>query len=102
MVLSGSRLPREAHSSRPWRIHQIAPEFDVLDVWAMPTPGGLDDFAELIRTMMSVNVERSSPVVHALFATRWALGRVFGWDGPSGDVDARVPSLRERLPEDLK
>ena len=68
----------------------------------MPTPGGPDDFAELVRTMKSLNVERSSPVVHALFATRWALGRVFGWDGPSGDVDAPVASLRERLPADLK
>ena len=26
------------------RIHEIAKDFRVLDVWALPTPGGQDDF----------------------------------------------------------
>ena len=96
-----TRLPREAHTSRPWRIHRIAPEFDVLDVWALPTPGGPDDFPRLLALMASLDAERSSPVVHALFAARWALGRVFGWDQPGDGIDLRTTSLRERLPDDL-
>jgi hypothetical protein len=98
MVTARARLPREAHVSRPWRIHRIAPEFDVLDVWTLPTPGGPDDFPRLVAVMRSIDAERSSPVVHALFAARWALGRLFGWDDSTDGIDSRVTSLRERLP----
>ena len=34
------RLPNVAHTSRPWRIHELARDFRVEDVWALPTPGG--------------------------------------------------------------
>jgi hypothetical protein len=98
MVAMRTRLPREAHTSRPWRIHQIASEFDVLDVWTLPTPGGPDDFARLLEVMRALDAERSSSVVRALFAARWALGRLFRWDESSDGIDSRVPSLRERLP----
>ena len=92
-------MPREAHVSRPWRIHHIAPEFDVLDVWTLPTPGGPGDFSRLLTVMRSIDAERSSPVVHALFAARWALGRLFGWDDSKDGIDSRVTSLRDRLPD---
>ncbi len=98
MVAVRTRLPREAHTSRPWLIHQIASEFDVLDVWTLPTPGGAGDFSRLIAVMRVLDAERSSPVVQALFAARWALGRLFRWDESSDGIDSRVPSLRERLP----
>lgn len=101
MVHTTARLPLDAHDTRPWRIHQIAPEFDVLDVWALPTPGGPDDFPRLLATMRALDGEGSSPVVRALFAVRWALGRLFGWDGTDEGVDSRVASLRDRLPGDL-
>jgi hypothetical protein len=39
----------------------------------------------------------SSRAVRALFALRWKLGELFGWDEPVG-----APSLRERLPQDLR
>lgn len=41
------RLPSTAHTSRPWRIHGIAPDFRVEDVWALPTPGGPDDLGHV-------------------------------------------------------
>lgn len=85
---------------RPWRIHQIAPDFDVLDVWALPTPGGPDDFPRLLAAMRALDAERSSPIVRVLFAVRWAIGRLFGWDGPDDGLDSRVASLRDRLPDD--
>lgn len=96
------RLATTAHTTRPWRIHDIAPDFQVLDVWALPTPGGPDDFARLAGLIDSYDAQRSSPVVHALFAIRWALGRVFGLDGPDDGIGSRVAGLRDRLPEDLR
>ncbi len=47
------RLPNTAHSSRPWRIHQIARGFRLEDVWALPTPGGPDDFPRLVHQIAS-------------------------------------------------
>ena len=40
-------------------------------------------------------------VFRALFALRWKLGKLFGWDEADSGVGERVPSLRERLPADL-
>ena len=47
------RLSDTAHTSRPWRIHEIAPDFRLYDVWALPTPGGPHDFPRLVRQMSS-------------------------------------------------
>jgi hypothetical protein len=93
------RLPREAHAARPWRIHDVARDFQVLDVWALPTPGGQDDFGRLIELFSSFDAARSSPLVHALFAARWALGRMLNLDDQS---DSRVGGLRDELPADLR
>jgi hypothetical protein len=37
-----------------------------------------------------------------LFAIRWKLGALFRLDRPGGGLGARVPTLRDRLPEDLR
>lgn len=97
------RLPNSAHTSRPWRIHDVAPDFRVEDVWALPTPGGPDDFHLLVERFAETNTaESSSSAVRFLFALRWKLGELFGWDGPEDGIDSRVPTLRDRLPEDLR
>jgi Protein of unknown function (DUF2867) len=94
------RLPADAHTARPWRIHALTPDFRVEDVWALPTAGGPADFPRLVAAMASGEVGRGAPrVVRALFALRWALGRVFGWDRPAGRGG---PTLRDRLPADLR
>jgi hypothetical protein len=54
------RLPKTAHTSRPWRIHEIAPDFELEDVWALPTPGGSGDFPRLVRQMASGDPSDSS------------------------------------------
>ena len=41
------RLPNAAHETRPWRIREIAPDFTVEDVWALPAYGGAGDFPAL-------------------------------------------------------
>jgi hypothetical protein len=97
------RLPESAHTSRPWRIHEIAPDFDVEDVWALPTPGGPDDFPRLVEGFASGDPsENGSGLVRILFAIRWKVGELFGWDSEDAGVGSRVPTLRDRLPPDLR
>jgi hypothetical protein len=94
-------LDKAEHTSRPWRIHEVAKDFRLLDVWALPTPGGPDDFPRLVRLMAAYEPGRSSIVVRSLFAIRFALGRVLGIDRPEAGLGARVGRLRDRLPSDL-
>lgn len=95
------KLPNSAHFSRPWRIRDLTRDFRLEDVWALPTPGGPDDFPRLIELVASFDETRKRfSLVGSLFAIRGVLGQVFGWDERVDDP-AR-PSLRERLPADLR
>jgi hypothetical protein len=97
------RLPDSAHTSQPWRIHEIAPDFDLEDVWALPTPGDKDDFPRLIEEAASMDAaESSSRAVRSLFALRWKIGGLLGWDDDASGIGSRVPTLRDRLPADLR
>jgi hypothetical protein len=97
------RLPDSAHDSRPWRIHEIAGDFRLEDVWALPTPGGPDDFPRLVDMAASLDFGRSSSLaVRGLFALRWWIGGLLGWDDGTTGLGSRVPSLRDRLPADLR
>lgn len=96
------RLPDSAHTSRPWRIHRIAPDFRLEDVWALPTPGGPDDFPRLVAGAAGLDPSRSpSRPASALWALRRRLGELFGWDDEPTGTSGRVPTLRDRLPADL-
>jgi Protein of unknown function (DUF2867) len=97
------RLTESEHRSRPWRIHEIAGDFRLEDVWALPTPGGPDDFPRLVEWFASSDPEQSSSrIASTLFAIRWKLGELLGWDDAHTGVGARVPTLRDRLPADLR
>jgi hypothetical protein len=97
------RLPNTAHSTRRWRIHEVTRDFRLEDVWALPTPGGPEDFPLLVEGLASGSSSRnSSRAARALWAIRWKLGELFGWDDPDSGVGSRVPTLRDRLPEDLR
>jgi hypothetical protein len=104
------RLPDTAHTSRPWRIHELTGDFRLEDVWALPTPGGPDDFPRLVqgfprlvRGLASADPSRgSSRAARALWAVRWKLGELLGWDRPEAGLGARVPTLRDRLPTALR
>jgi hypothetical protein len=37
-----------------------------------------------------------------LWVVRWKLGELLGWDGPDTGVGTRVPTLRDRMPADLR
>jgi len=97
------RLPNSAHTSRPWRIHELTRDFHLEDVWALPTPGGPGDFPSLVRLASSFDPSHgSSAVVRALFAIRWKVGGLLGWDDPGNRGGAPAATLRDRLPDDLR
>jgi hypothetical protein len=97
------KLPKSAHTSQPWRIHEVAPDFRLEDVWALPTPGGPDDFPRLVRQIAAGNTSSNpSWAARTLFTIRWKLGELLGWDAPGSGVGSRVPTLRDRLPPDLR
>lgn len=95
-------LPNSEFTSRPWRIHQLIDGFVLEDVWAMPISGGPDDLATMVRYATSDQNTDSNIVVRGLFALRWRLGSLFGWDSDRQQVGERVASLRDNLPEDLR
>jgi hypothetical protein len=97
------RLPNTAHTSLPWRIHELTPDFRLEDVWALPTPGGPEDFPRVMQGLASADPSQSSSVaIRTLFALRWKLGELLGWDAPNTGLGSRVPTLRDRLPVDLR
>ncbi len=103
MPRNDARLPESAHRERPWRIHELTRDFRIEDVWALPTPGGPDDFPHLVMQMAASDpAQSSSAAVRALFALRWKLGELLGLDGPDTGLGSRVPTLRDRLPADLR
>ena len=98
-----ARLPNSAHTSLPWRIDEIASDFRLEDVWALPARGGSDDFPRLVELVASFHAERSSSAtLRALFALRWKAGELLGWDEASAGIGSRVSTLRDRLPQDLR
>ena len=97
------RLPDSAHLAHPWRIHAVAPDFVLEDVWALDTPGGPEDFPRLVELVAADEpAQRPSRIVGVLFALRWKLGELLGWDDESDGLGGRVPTLRDRLPADLR
>lgn len=110
------RLPNSEHESRPWRIREIAPDFTLEDVWALPVEGSAEDFPKLLKMLGSTSPANSdSRATRFLWELRDRLGKWFGLgriDDPAGGADASagnltIPgtgetSLAERLPEDLR
>jgi hypothetical protein len=97
------RLPNTAHTSRPWRIHSLTRDFRVEDVWALPGTGAPDDLPRLVQRFATGDPSHnSSGAVRALWSIRWKVGELLGWDRPAAGLGSRVPTLRERLPADLR
>ena len=108
------RIPNEVHTSQPWRIREIAPDFDVEDVWALPVHGTADDFPAVLKLAVSSDpADSPSLPARVIWQTRDLLGKWFGLGRISDSVDADGPgdlpipgaretSLRVRLPDDLR
>lgn len=97
------RLPNTVFTERPWRIHEFCRDFEVEDVWALQTPGGPAGLALLVK-QLSGNGGHFNPsrTYRLLFAIRWRLGALLGWDKDEYAVGASYASLRDRLPDDLR
>lgn len=106
------RLPNEAHTSCRWRIHEIAADFTVEDVWALPAYGEAHGFPTLLEVLTSIDFPVSAPLpVRVLWNLRDLLGRWFGLGRISQPVDERsealpIPGTSEttlggRVPHDL-
>jgi hypothetical protein len=99
----GGRLSDAAYAAGPWRIRGLTPDFELEDVWELPGEGKREDFARLVELICAMNPERgASGLARVLWAARWKLGALLGWDDEDGGLGARVRSLQERLPQDLR
>lgn len=108
------KLPNAEHESRPWRIHELVPDFTLEDVWALPVRGGSDEFDALLELVDSFDPSKAESVpTRFLWSLRDRLGRWFDLGEISKPVDGRgdgelpIPgtaetSLRDRLPPDLR
>lgn len=99
-----ARLPNAAHTELPWRVHELTRDFEIEDVWRYRMPGaGPDDFPEMIAAMRAGGGITDQPwPARFLFAVRWKLGAIFGWDKEDEGLGTRVTSLRDRLPSDMR
>jgi Protein of unknown function (DUF2867) len=100
------RLPNAAHEARPWRIFEIAGDFELLDVWALPVSGGPNDFDAFLDVMSAIDpTDSPSAAARALFRLRFRLGALFGWDDAARKrpiPEREETSLCTRLPDDLR
>ncbi len=100
------RLSNSEHESHAWRIGEVAPDFRLEDVWALPAQGGVEDFATLLEVMASLDpADADSRATRALFSIRWRVGGWLGWDDaprPLAIPDDTKTTLSARLSEDLR
>ena len=111
------RLPNATHEARHWRIREIAPDFTLEDVWALPVEGRAEDFQELIDLGSSLDPANAESLpARALWRLRDHLGSWFGLGEISVPIEetrdgeaGRLPipgtsetSLAGRLPDDLR
>jgi hypothetical protein len=100
------KLSNSEHESRPWRIREIAPDFTLEDVWALPVHGRAENFDALLELMVSGDpASGESFATRLLWRVRWQLGSWLGWDDAAGKLPipgTNESSLAERLPDDLR
>ncbi len=101
------RLPTGEHAALEWRLGEIAADFELLDVWALPVSGNKEEFADLVTTWAAMGDafagDTSSPTKF-LFLIRERLGGWLGWDDSTNELPipgCSETSLRDRLPDDL-
>ncbi len=87
------------HMQHPWRAHALIPDFEIEDVWRLPTVLTADQSSALVRKTLFSGMEQltQNGVVGLLFKFRLFLGRFFHWDSkPETRATLRPGSLRER------
>lgn len=103
------RIPTSEHTDGGWRILDIAADFDIEDVWALPATGSLEDFPRVPALFGALDLENGSLPTRLLWRARDLLGKWFGLGRISAGPEANglpIPSstgttLADRLPVDL-
>ena len=96
--------PRE-HQRHPFRAHDLAPDFRLLDVWRIPvrlseTEG--ESFEAFHRFLANHGTQTGTFMAQALKRIRELLGKLLGWDRDKHTLavpGCRETSIRERLTE---
>ncbi len=108
------KLDNAAHLSRPWRIHEIVPDFTLEDVWALPVRGSAEDFDTLLELIASSDPANADSLpTRLLWQLRdrlgsWLdLGRISAGASSADTGRLAIPgtsetTLASRLPEDLR
>lgn len=113
------RLANATHETHRWRIREIAWDFKLEDVWALPVHGGAEDFRALLEMMTSGGddlISSASLPARVLWNLRDRVGGWLGLGRTSAPVDSgrddpgdhlSIPgtnetSLINRLPDDLR
>ncbi len=86
-------LRNTAHTSRPWRIHELTRDFRLEDVWALPTPGGPGASLGWCGGSPPATCRKVPPrAARTLWAIQWKARELLGWDGPDAGLGSRVPA----------
>lgn len=100
-------LPRSAHTSHAWRIHEVATDFRVESVWSVRTPGaGPRDFHAVLDAVLapggSGTASPGGPApLQILLGARRVIGRLLRWDDAERDAGTHG-LLLDRLPSELR
>lgn len=104
--MTSARAVHPAPSSQRWVMDDIAPDFKLLDVWALPAYGRREELADFLQMMESWDpAQTQSTTTRLLFEVRRRLGAVLGWDDPSKTwpiPGCTETTLRARLSDDLR
>lgn len=115
-VPRSGQIPVAEHLRAGWQIREIAPDFEIEDVWALPATGPLSDFDRCLELMLrGESMGDRSPVSQFLWWFRDQLGRfgfgriTQGLDEPAqpipttlGEEPTTSTTVSDRLPADLQ
>ncbi len=101
------RIRNDEHREALWRVHAIAADFQLLDVWRFPIEGVAADGGDFDSFVQVLKVSTAVPdkgAAATLFRFRMWLGKVFGWDQDARALPipgCQETSVKQRLPPDL-
>ena len=83
----------KVHRARPWRVHSLAPDFGLLDVWCIQIeaePARGERFEDFVRVFLKNGIATDSAIANALFRIRFALGAVLRLDRTQATIADRL------------
>lgn len=90
------KIANDVHARREWRVHALARDFTLLDVWRVPVeldPRRGETFQDFFSLVVRNGFETDSRAAAALFRLRFWLGRAFRLDRT--DPRACIPGCAE-------